>query len=112
MINRYQAADVTQFAQACEYGFVVDHQGDIQYAVTIQIDGDRYGCVFVVPGEGDYSEDRVAEGIGMLWQSLIADGVIGHGERRDAKTVTLTGNPMGDLIQVGAELVRLPATVH
>lgn len=110
MISRYDAADIGKFVAACEYGYAFDPQGDIQYAVTIRIDNQLHGGAFVVPGEKTYSQDRIAEGISRLYQELVADGLIGHNPLTERAAVTLTGNPLGDLIQVGAALNGIPST--
>lgn len=109
MLTREQAANIARFAEACEYGFAYDPQGDIQYAVTVTIDSQRHGAAFVVPGEKVYSQDRVAEGITQLYQGLVEDGFIGHNPLTKRQGVTLTGDPLGDVIQLGAAIHNLPA---
>lgn len=108
MLTRYQAADPATFAEECEIAFCIDHQGDINYAISLVIDDQRHGAAFVVPGESKYSEDRVAEGIAELFRGLTQDGFIGHRHLNQRQTVTLTGNPFGDLTQVAAAIHGIP----
>lgn len=112
MLTRFQAADPVKFAEECEIAFLVDHQGDVQYAISLVIDDQRHGAAFVVPGEGKYSEDRVAQGIAQLFTGLVDDGFIGHKALVHRSAVTLTGNPIGDLTQVAAAIHGIPTTVH
>lgn len=107
-ITRYQAADIARFTEAVEHGFIHDPDGDIQYAVTVMIDGNYYGAQFTVAGESKWSENRLAEGIMRLYAELVADGVIGHAPLRKVEAVTLTGRPLDDLVQVGLELTAPP----
>lgn len=108
-ISRQQAVDITKFTEACEYGFIRDPDGDIQYGITVVIDGDFHGCVFTVPGEKAYNQNRIHAGIVQLYGDLAQDGVIGVESLKPKPTVTLTGNPFNDLLQVGLELTAPPS---
>lgn len=108
-ISRYQAVDISKFTEACEYGFIRDTDGDIQYGITVMIDGQLHGCAFVVPGEKAYNQNRIHAGIVQLYGELAKDGLIGPESVVKRDTVTLTGNPFNDLLQVGLAVTAPPS---
>lgn len=105
MLSRYEAADVGKFTEECEIAFAFDHTGEIVYAVSLNIDGERHGCSFANPGEKAYTEDTVAKGIAQLYEGLVTDGYIGHFNLKRKPTATLTGEPLKDLIQLAGTAV-------
>ena len=110
MLSRYQAADPAVFAAHVESVAARDKDGDVQYACSVMIDGERHGAVWTIPGETTYSEARMAEGIVKLYEGLAQDGFIGHENLVRKPTVTLTGRPDQDLIQVAAAIAN-PASL-
>lgn len=103
-ISRYKAADIKAFTEAIEHGFIKDTDGDIQYALTINIDGNYHGAQFCWPGEKVYSQDRLSQGIVEFYGALATDGIIGHLNLDLKPAALVTGNPFNDLVQVGLEL--------
>ncbi|MES2941877.1 MAG: hypothetical protein V4772_03290 [Pseudomonadota bacterium] len=104
-VSRYAAADIRTFTDGVEYGFAMA-EGEIHYAATVVVDGSLYGAVFCWPGESEYSHERVSEGILQLYADLATEGVIGPESFVQPGTVTLTGNPLGDVIQVADAMLR------
>lgn len=105
MLSRYEAADIGRFTKECEIAFAYDHTGEIVYAVSLSIDGERHGCSFAKRGERAYTEDTVASGIAKLYEGLVNDGYIGHLNLKRKPTATLTGEPLKDLIQLAGAAV-------
>lgn len=112
MLTREAAVDLTAFTNECEIAYAFDHTGEIVYAVSaaIGIPGnfERHGASFGIPGQKTYDEQTVAQGILNLWTELARTGHIGRNTKAQEQGVTLTGEPLQDLIQLGSELMGIP----
>lgn len=113
MISREKAANLTSFAQECEIAYAFDHTGEIHYGVRASVQDpcgkvEIHGAAFAVPGEKVYNEGTIAQGIVNLWSQLGAAGKIGPKPQTDGQAVTLTGEPLQDLIRLGAAIHGIP----
>lgn len=113
MISREKAAHLESFAKECEIAYAFDHTGEISYAVRASVQEpcgkvEIHGAAFAVPGEKVYNEKTIAQGIVNLWSQLGEAGKIGPQRQTDGQAVTLTGEPLQDLIQLGAAIHGIP----
>lgn len=113
MISREKAANLESFAKECEIAYVFDHMGEINYGIRISVKEpcgkvEIHGAAFAVPGERIYNQGAIAQGIVNLWSQLGAAGKIGPKPQTDGEAVTLTGEPLQDLIQLGAAIHGIP----
>lgn len=114
ILDRYTAARIERFTDECEIAFAFGPtDGFIYYSVVVDI---------ILPGgqvakEAGvscfetklYSQDEVTRAIVALWEALVREGKIGDtgNPAQPLKGgITLTGNPLDDMLQVADAYVR------
>lgn len=114
MLNRYTAADISRFAEACTIAFAFGPQdGYIYYAVEVDIvlptgQAQKHAAVFTKE-EKTYNQQHVSEGITQLWCELVQAGFIGNTrlpERPLEGAVSVLDNPLTHVLQVADALIK------
>ena len=120
ILDRNTAARIERFADECELAFAFGPtDGYIYYSVSVEIihpNGQAakeatVGCF----NTKVFSQPEVTQTIVALWEALVREGKIGNtgNPAQPLKGgVTLTGNPLDDMMQVADALARRETPIH
>lgn len=117
MLTRWSATNPERFAEEVELAFAkapeladpdAPKDDDLYIALVVEIDGNRHGVVASIPGVTKFDTSVQSFLITEFWKALCIEGHIGGQNEIDraklAKAITVTGNPLDDLIRIAGGL--------